>query len=71
MKLQHTEVRYEVTDLCNASCIMCPRDKHDRAHGIMDLDLFKKSINEVTYLGAERIVLTGFGEPLLDKGLED
>jgi radical SAM protein with 4Fe4S-binding SPASM domain len=50
---------------------MCPRDKHDRAHGIMDLDLFKKSINEVTYLGAERIVLTGFGEPLLDKGLED
>ena len=37
-QLLHPEVRYEVTDNCNASCIMCPRDKHEhgREHGIMD-----------------------------------
>src|SRR5665647_2366023 len=37
-KLLHSEVRYEVTDHCNASCIMCPKDKHEHAreHGIMN-----------------------------------
>lgn len=72
-KLQHPEVRYEVTDHCNAECIMCPRDMHKNArpHGTMDLDKYKKSIDEVVRLGAKRIVLTGFGEPLIDKTLEN
>jgi MoaA/NifB/PqqE/SkfB family radical SAM enzyme len=72
-KLLHPEVRYEVTDHCNATCIMCPRDKHEhgREHGIMDQALYEKSIDEVAALGARKIVLTGFGEPLLDKRLED
>lgn len=71
MRLRHPEVRYEVTDFCNASCIMCPRDKHDRAHGIMDTGLFKRSIDEVAEMGATQVVLTGFGEPMLDTELED
>jgi MoaA/NifB/PqqE/SkfB family radical SAM enzyme len=72
-QLLHPEVRYEVTDNCNASCIMCPRDKHEhgREHGIMDQALYQKSIDEVVALGAKQIVLTGFGEPMLDKRLED
>ena len=71
-KLLHSEVRYEVTDHCNASCIMCPRDEHEhgRAHGIMDQGKYEKSIDEVVKLGAKQIVLTGFGEPMLDKNLE-
>jgi pyruvate-formate lyase-activating enzyme len=70
--LRHPEVRYEVTDHCNAECIMCPRDKHEhgREHGIMNLDLYRKSIDEVVALGAKKVVLTGFGEPLIDKTLE-
>ena len=37
-QLLHPEVRYEVTDHCNAKCIMCPRDEHEfgREHGIMN-----------------------------------
>ncbi len=72
-RLKHPEVRYEVTDHCNASCIMCPRDKHaeGREHGIMDLDQYKKSIDEVVLLGAKKIVLTGFGEPFMDRTLEE
>jgi MoaA/NifB/PqqE/SkfB family radical SAM enzyme len=72
-QLLHPEVRYEVTDNCNASCIMCPRDKHEhgREHGIMDQAQYEKSIDEVVGLGAKKIVLTGFGEPMLDKRLED
>ncbi|MBT8113724.1 MAG: radical SAM protein, partial [Gammaproteobacteria bacterium] len=70
MKLQHPEVRYEVTDLCNATCIMCPRDKHSRKHGIMNQESFESSIDEVIKLGCKRICLTGFGEPFLDRNLE-
>ena len=71
-KLFHDEVRYEVTDHCNATCIMCPREEHEhgREHGIMDQQKYEKSIDEVVNLGAKRIVLTGFGEPMLDKNLE-
>lgn len=70
--LLHPEVRYEVTDHCNATCIMCPRDKHEhgREHGIMDQAAYERSIDEVVALGAKKVVLTGFGEPLLDKRLE-
>ena len=70
MRLQHPEVRYEVTDHCNAHCIMCPREKHDREHGVMDQAKYEKSIDEIVDLGAEQVVLTGFGEPMLDKNLE-
>jgi MoaA/NifB/PqqE/SkfB family radical SAM enzyme len=72
-RLLHPEVRYEVTDNCNATCIMCPRDKHEhgREHGIMDQGKYERSIDEVVQLGAKKIVLTGFGEPMLDKRLED
>ena len=71
--LQHPEVRYEGTDHCNATCIMCPRDLHKdgREHGVMDFDKYKKSIDEVVPLGAKRIVLTGFGEPLMDRTLDE
>src|SRR5688572_11886338 len=71
--LSHPEVRYEVTDHCNADCIMCPRDLHAdaRPHGVMDLDAYCRSIDEVSALGARQIVLTGFGEPLMDRTLEE
>jgi len=71
-QLLHPEVRYEVTDHCNASCIMCPRDKHEhgREHGIMAQAAYERSIDEVVALGAKKVVLTGFGEPMLDKRLE-
>lgn len=70
--LLHAEVRYEVTDNCNATCIMCPRDAHEhgREHGIMDQTKYELSIDEVVGLGAKKVVLTGFGEPMLDKRLE-
>jgi sulfatase maturation enzyme AslB (radical SAM superfamily) len=71
-QLLHAEVRYEVTDHCNATCIMCPREEHEhgREHGIMDQAKYERSIDEVVGLGAKKIVLTGFGEPMLDKRLE-
>ena len=70
MRLRHPEVRFEVTDHCNAHCVMCPREKHDRAHGVMSDEAFRRSLDEVAALGAQQVVLTGFGEPTLDPNLE-
>lgn len=36
----------------------------------MDQEKYEASVDEVTELGCNRVVLTGFGEPLLDKNLE-
>lgn len=72
VNLRHPEVRYEVTDHCNAECIMCPRDNHKlgREHGVMSFEKYQRSIEEVSLLGCKQVVLTGFGEPLVDKTLE-
>ena len=52
---------------------MCPRDLHKlgRPHGVMSTDSYKKSLDEVAALGGRQIVLTGFGEPLVDRRLEE
>lgn len=70
MKLTHPEVRIETTNICNATCIMCPRDSHTREQGIMNQETFEYCIDQVVPMGAKQVVLTGYGEPLLDKGLE-
>lgn len=71
LQLKNKEVRIEPTNRCNYSCIMCPRDTHDRVQGIMPLPFFTSIVDEVSLMGATRIVLTNFGEPFLDPGLED
>ena len=66
MKLINPEIRIETTNICNAHCIMCPREKLDREKGTMSIDLFKKIIDEVKDYGVESVFLGGFGEALLD-----
>jgi hypothetical protein len=48
---------------------MCPREQHTRQHGIMDTAAYSRSIDEVAAMGATQVVLTGFGEPMLDVDL--
>ena len=66
MKLTNPEVRIETSNICNASCIMCPREKMDRLEGVMDMKLFKKIVDESKLHGAANLFLGGFGEPLND-----
>ena len=66
MRLTNSEVRVETTNSCNAACIMCPREKMERLEGVMDMELFKSIVLQCRDLGANRIFLGGFGEPLLD-----
>jgi MoaA/NifB/PqqE/SkfB family radical SAM enzyme len=71
LQLKNKEVRIEPTNRCNYNCIMCPRDSHNRVQGVMSLPFFTSLVDEVTLMGATRVVLTNFGEPFLDPGLED
>ncbi|NIO81501.1 MAG: radical SAM protein [Candidatus Aminicenantes bacterium] len=58
------EIAIEITNHCNANCIMCPRQKMEREKGFMDFDLFKKIVDEAREY-TEFVFLHLAGEPLL------
>lgn len=66
MKLNNKEVRIEPTNICNAKCIMCPRDKLTRTQGIMSLELYKNIIDQCIEAGVNKVSLENFGEPFID-----
>ena len=72
-KLPCREVRFEVTNLCNAHCVFCPREKHTRKQGIMDLDLYKKWLDEIHEgdYGVDFVSLQNYGAPYVDPFLFD
>jgi len=65
-KLINSEIRLEPTNLCNSRCIMCPREKMKRAQGIMDMDLYKKIMDQAVDAGADKVSLENYGEAFLD-----
>ena len=65
------EVRVENTNHCNASCVICPREKMTRPKGFMSLDLFRRIVDECTNHHIKEMHLQGFGEPFLDKDIFD
>ena len=67
MKLQNPEVRIENCSICNANCIICPREKLTRPKMIMTNKHFAHIVNQAKDLGATTIGVYGFGEPLIDK----
>lgn len=70
----HT-IYLEVTNFCNAECIMCPNKSIQRKKGYMSWDLFKKLVDECFSFEKKVEKLTFFlhkdGEPLLDPLLFD
>ena len=71
MKLINSEVRIENTNMCNAHCSFCPREKLTRPRAVMKASHFKKLVDEAKALGAETITIFGYGEPLMDKKLPE
>ena len=67
-----TRVDIEATNICNADCVFCPRHSHTRKQRIMDIELFKKIVDDLLDIKTLRdVCLSGFGEPLLDKNLPE
>ncbi len=62
------ELAIELTNHCNADCIMCPRQKMLREKGYMSFDLFKKIADEARDY-VELAFLHLAGEPLLHPDL--
>jgi radical SAM protein with 4Fe4S-binding SPASM domain len=69
LRPRHTDI--ETTNLCNASCIMCPRTKMTRKQGVMSFETFQKIIDYCLKNNIKSILLSVFGEPLIDKGFFD
>lgn len=66
-------IMLEVTNHCNLKCITCPREYQygeEMAKGFMDIRQLEKVVDEV-YPYVDSIGLTGLGETLMYKQLED
>ncbi len=64
-------VRIETTNACNAKCTICPHSCLQRSIKRMDDRLFTQIIDECAENRCGEVHLHNFGEPLMDKGLED
>jgi hypothetical protein len=64
-------VRIETTNACNACCTICPRRNINRQISRMDDALYLQLIDECASSGCGEIHLHNFGEPLMDKQLEN
>jgi len=71
MKNTIESVIIENSSLCGANCVMCLRDNANYYYGIMPLDLYKKSINDILSCGINDFAFCAFGDPLMDNFLEE
>lgn len=61
-----SRINIENTNICTANCTFCSHQNMKRKQGIMDMELFKKVVDDAVGWDIDCLVLTGFGEPLLD-----
>lgn len=66
LRLVNPEIRLEVTNICNARCVMCPREKMKRPQGVLDMGLYKRILDEAIEAGATKVSLENYGEPFMD-----
>lgn len=65
------EIRIELTNACQAKCIMCPREQMTRKVGFMKTELYQKIIDNAFDLGIKNVSLEHFGESFLDPHLKE
>jgi radical SAM protein with 4Fe4S-binding SPASM domain len=64
-------VFFETTDFCNARCVMCGSNLMRRRRQIMPMDLFRTAVKQFAAAKGHSVMLSAFGEPLLDPYLID
>ncbi len=71
-KVPRVQLFIELTNSCNGRCITCLNKSMKRSRGIMDLDLFRKIVDEsVKSLYLEAVHLYGVGEDYLIPNVMD
>ncbi len=58
-------ISLELTNACNARCVMCPRDQMNRKIGTMGMEVVEKVCRDAYKKPLQKINLFGFGESLL------
>ncbi len=61
------EVAIEPTNVCNLACTFCPNPDFTREYGMMDFDLYRKTIDEVALFKPRTLHLQDVGESFLHK----
>jgi len=64
-------LNFEITSICDAKCIHCPREEMDRRMKPMDLALFRKMVDQAAELGVPELVPNGYGEILTMRNVEE
>jgi len=68
-------IMFDITNVCNSRCVHCPHSVKYSMSGaravFLDMDIYKKVIDECAVRKIDLIRLTADGEPLLHKGLVD
>jgi len=67
MELRNKQLVIETTNICDAHCVICPREKFKQKLGTMDMGLFKQIIDDAAQYDLESVDVCGFGECFLDK----
>lgn len=62
-------ISIEPYNVCNLKCIMCPYRNMTRPKTLMNMELFKKIIDNAARLGIGEVSLTFYNEPLIDPHL--
>jgi len=70
---QIEQINFEMAGNCNLKCPMCPQSSGREEEFLkkFPIELYKKTIDEAIPLGLKYIQLSGSGEPLLSKDLEE
>lgn len=61
----------ELTNNCNLNCLMCDRESMTRKTGFIDMDLYRKIIDNASRIGISDIKLNRFGEPFIHPSLAE
>jgi hypothetical protein len=64
-------INVEITAICDARCIHCPREAMDRSQRAMDFALFKKLVDQAAELGVPDLCPNGFGEILTMRSFDE
>lgn len=62
-------VQIESTNICNARCVFCPRDRMQRRQGVMDMGLYTRVVDECAEAGIHHLRLHNYGESFIDRQL--
>lgn len=69
MKLKSKQLLIETTNICDAHCVICPREQFRLKPMTMSMELFRKIIDDAAQYEVECIDTCGYGEAFLDKHL--